>query len=132
MHCALVAGRVAGFVCFHPLSQITSLSSLIASTAHLLMASSEDGARWAAIGTALDSPVVKTQAAVWELERKQMMGIVSQFWNVESRNFKNFVENKANSDAVSAIVITSLEDTPAVRCKKTLGIISPLLRLDIH
>lgn len=74
-----------------------------------------DSARWASIATALGSPVVKSQAAVWELERRQMLDIVRQFWTAEERNFRNFVENSANDEALPAIVVTSLEDMPAVR-----------------
>jgi len=45
-----------------------------------------------------------------------MLDIVSRFWSSEATNFKNFVENTPNnSDAVSAIVITALEDIPEVR-----------------
>lgn len=81
------------------------------------MEASNDTARWAAIANALSSPAVKSQAAVWEVERRQMLDIVRQFWTAEERLFRAFAENPANSDSLSAIVVTSLEDMPEVRFK---------------
>ena len=74
-----------------------------------------DTERWAKIATALASPIVKTQSQVWELERRQMLDIVSRFWAAEAVNFRNFVEDPANAESLSAIVLTSLEDVPQVR-----------------
>lgn len=74
-----------------------------------------DTERWSKIATALASPIVKTQSAVWELERRQMLDIVSRFWLAEAVNFRNFVEEPANAESISAIVLTSLEDVPQVR-----------------
>lgn len=81
------------------------------------MEGSNDTARWAAIANALSSPTVKSQAAVWELERRQMLDIVRKFWTAEERNFRSFADNPANSDALDAMVVTSLEDMPEVRFK---------------
>lgn len=79
------------------------------------METASDRERWAKIANALATPVVKTQAAMWELERKQMLEVVSRFWDVESANFRNFVSNPQNSESMGAIVLTSLEDMPEVR-----------------
>ena len=79
------------------------------------MESPDDAARWASIANVLGSPIIKSQSAIWELERRQMLDIVRQFWSAEERNFKNFVEGSTNSESISAIVVTSLEDMPEVR-----------------
>jgi hypothetical protein len=77
----------------------------------------DERARWAKIAAALVTPEMKKQATAWEAERLIMLEIVANFWKVEAQNFKNFVENTANSDNVSAIVLTALEDIPEVRYK---------------
>jgi hypothetical protein len=91
------------------------------------METASDRERWMKIATALASPTVKTQAAMWELERKQMLSVVARFWDVEAVNFRNFVSDAKNSESTGAIVLTSLEDMPEGFIGILLGVCCPEL-----